>query len=175
LLAKNFNTAFSEDLGYKKKNVFSIRLRICIAAINVTLNNECDYFVNKCNESRIIIKEGGFKFNMKRFIDSRSNPKFIGVFKGITPSNYSKPKEHPLFDDTHEIGASDASLLTHRPLKGQHGIAVKTKHDGVHFAIGNNVQLEKNIDKTGRCKISHDYNEINAIHKMNKLLRHAEG
>jgi len=79
-------------LSDKNKNFRTIiRIRLCIEAVNFSIVNNCTYFIDKCNESKIFFKDDCLIFNMLNFILEKESRRVGGIFMALTHSGRGRP------------------------------------------------------------------------------------
>ena len=178
-LSRDFKDSLNRDISSKKIYMrLFIRYRICMSAINSRLKSDCNYFISKCNESKIIKTNNGLIFNMFKFsfekgIIIRNGTKILAA---KTTSTNGKVKYHPLHDNEYKEGSSDGSVYSHFPMKDQKFLALRdNSDDNWHFAIYNNIQAEKAIDRNKMMKLEQSDILTNTERKIVKVLRVMSG
>jgi hypothetical protein len=174
LLSSDVINSLNTDLSLK--NYFSrpiIRYRLVLTSINSIIISRCNYFLSKCNESKIIKSEKGIIFNMFNFSFKRGGSYFINntkVMAAVTSCD-GKIRNHPLHDDNYEGGTSDGSVYTHIPMEGQRGLALVDKNGKCHYGIYNNAQEESAISVNRKMNINQSEDLCNIERKVIKTVQ----
>ena len=157
-LSSDILDALNNDLS--SKNCYYrplIRYNLIVTYINSRICSDCNYFLSKCNESRIIKKDDGIIFNMFNFSLRYRGGHFISnnrIMSAVTHTKNGRILNHPIYDNSFESDTSNGTVYTHFPMKGQRSIAFTDNDGNWHYGVYNNAQEESLINTDKRMNLN---------------------
>lgn len=167
----------SVNMDLSSKNCFYrpiIRYNLIIASINSRLSSNCNYFLSKCDESRIIKNDDGIIFNMLNFSLKKGGGHFISnnrVMSAVTYTERGKALNHPLHDNSYKGGTSNGTVYTHFPLKGQRAIALTDRDGKWHYGVYNNAQGEGVVNRNKKMNLNQSEEVSDLERKMVEVMQ----
>jgi hypothetical protein len=176
-LSRSLREAIFFDLTSKKPSkILLIRLKLCVDAINSCLGRECTYFLGKCNESKVLFKDGKFFFNMKRFFigqNFKSVSASSNVIRAMSDVGDDCKLEHPIYDSNYDGGSSNGYLFTSQPFPDQKAIALKNDiNNRNHCMVINNVHSESMIAQGQFKGLKQETSSLRFLKKLGDTVRY---